>query len=115
MNLAKNFDRLRHYNLKLKLSKCKFFQPEVTSLGHKITDKGILPDPSKFNTIKNHPVPSTADETRRPMKAAEILEFAAKVISCVTEAIIISTSLGLMTNQDASRKNLGGRILAIVY
>lgn len=34
-----------------------FFQSEVTFLGHKVTDHGILPDDSKFETIKNNPTP----------------------------------------------------------
>lgn len=64
-NLAEVFERLRYYNLKLNPSKCKFFQTEVVYLGHKITDKGILPDDSKFNTLLNYPTPKNADEVRR--------------------------------------------------
>lgn len=64
-NLITVFNRLRHYNLKLNPSKCKFFQTEVTYLGHKITDKGIYPDDSKYSTVKNYPVPTNADEVRR--------------------------------------------------
>ena len=64
-NLRKVFDRLRCYNLKLNPSKCKFFQRSVTYLGHKITDKGIYPDESKFDTIKNYPLPKNADDVRR--------------------------------------------------
>lgn len=64
-NLTKVFDRLRQYNLKLNVQKCKFFRSEVTYLGHNITDKGILPDSSKFEAIKNYPTPKNADEVRR--------------------------------------------------
>ena len=64
-NLKTVFDRLKEYNLKLNISKCKFFRTEVTYLGHKITDKGILPDESKYETIKNYPIPKNADEVRR--------------------------------------------------
>jgi len=35
---------------------------EVTFLGHKCTDKGILPDDKKYN---NYPVPHNADSARR--------------------------------------------------
>ena len=64
-NLGSVFTRLRKYNLKLNISKCKFLRTEVTYLGHKITDKGILPDDAKFDTIKNYPVPKNADDVRR--------------------------------------------------
>lgn len=45
-------------------SKCSFFQSEVTFLGHKVTDHGILPDDSKFETIKNNPTPKNTNEIR---------------------------------------------------
>lgn len=64
-NLEKIFESLRLYNLKLNISKCKFLRTEVTYLGHKITDKGILPDDSKYEAIKNYPVPKSADDVRR--------------------------------------------------
>lgn len=60
-NLTKVFERLRQYNLKLNPSKCKFFQSEVTYLGHKITDQGIYPDDSKFSAVKNFPIPTNAE------------------------------------------------------
>lgn len=37
----------------------------MTYLGHKITDKGILPDDSKFEAVKNYPRPTNTDEVRR--------------------------------------------------
>jgi RNase H-like domain found in reverse transcriptase/Reverse transcriptase (RNA-dependent DNA polymerase)/Integrase zinc binding domain/Retroviral aspartyl protease len=64
-NLRSVFETCRKYNLKLNPSKCNFFRKEVTFLGHKVTDKGILPDESKFNVVKNYPIPSNADEARR--------------------------------------------------
>jgi len=38
---------------------------EVTFLGHKCTDKGILPEDKKYHVIKNYPVPHDADSARR--------------------------------------------------
>lgn len=64
-NLSRVFERLRHYNLKLNPTKCNFFCTEVTYLGHKITDHGILPDDSKFKVIKDFPRPTNPDEVRR--------------------------------------------------
>lgn len=64
-NLEDVFDTCRKYNLKLHPDKCIFFNQEVTYLGHKCTNKGILPDPSKFETVQKYPVPKNADEAKR--------------------------------------------------
>lgn len=64
-NLIKIFERLRKFNLKLNPAKCSFLNKEVTYLGHLVTDKGILPDPKKYNAIKIYPVPQNADDVRR--------------------------------------------------
>ena len=37
------FKRFREFNLKLKPSKCSFFQPEIMYLAHHISQWGILP------------------------------------------------------------------------
>lgn len=64
-NLTSVFQCLRAKNLKLNPDKCKFFQSEVTYLGHQISAEGIQPDPSKFEVIKQFPVPKNPDEVRR--------------------------------------------------
>jgi len=64
-NLESVFQRCRERNLKLHPDKCAFFRTEVTYLGHKCTDKGILPDSSKYDTIKNFPRPTNGDAVRR--------------------------------------------------
>jgi len=64
-NLEEIFQICRKTNLKLHPDKCNFFNSEVTFLGHKCTDKGILPDDSKFEKIQKYPRPTNADETRR--------------------------------------------------
>lgn len=64
-NLKKVFQTCRKYNLKLNPEKCNFFRKEVTFLGHKITDKGILPDDSKHDAINKYPLPKSADEVKR--------------------------------------------------
>lgn len=64
-NLKKVFERCRDVNLVLNAEKCSFFRTEVTYLGHKCTDKGILPDDAKYDVIKNYPVPRNADDVRR--------------------------------------------------
>jgi Reverse transcriptase (RNA-dependent DNA polymerase)/RNase H-like domain found in reverse transcriptase len=65
LNLSKIFKRLLDKNLKLNPLKCKFFQNSVVYLGHQITEKGIRPDPNKFETILKYPTPQNADDVRR--------------------------------------------------
>lgn len=64
-NLKEVFETCRRCNLKLNPQKCNFFRKEVTYLGHKITDKGILPDDSKYQIINKYPTPQSADEVKR--------------------------------------------------
>lgn len=47
-NLTNIFELCRKHNLKLNPEKCSFFMHEVTYLGHKCTDHGILPDDKKI-------------------------------------------------------------------
>ena len=57
-NLIQSFDRLRKYNLKLKLRKCIFFQNEVPFLGKLATTKGIGVDPKTIEAVINWPPPT---------------------------------------------------------
>ena len=52
------FVRLRKAKLKLKPSKCHFFQRQIKYLGHIISAGGILPDPDKLKAIERMPVPT---------------------------------------------------------
>lgn len=64
-NLEAVFKILRERNLKLNAEKCKFFQPEVTFLGHKCTADGILPDDTKIKSMNNYPQPHDKDSVKR--------------------------------------------------
>lgn len=64
-NLSSVFQLCRKYNLKLHPDKCQFFCREVSYLGHLCTDRGILPDSSKYCIIENYPKPKNADEVKR--------------------------------------------------
>lgn len=64
-NLKEVFEVMRKYDLKINPEKCKFFKREVTFLGHKCTENGILPDDAKFIAVKRYPVPSTKEEVKR--------------------------------------------------
>lgn len=64
-NLTQVFTICRKFNLKLNPDKCEFFRKEVTYLGHKCTEHGILPDESKYSKIENYPRPKNPDEVKR--------------------------------------------------
>jgi len=62
--LATVFDRLDHYSLKLKPSKCSLFQRKVSFLGHVVSGQGIECDQEKVATIATWPTPTSIAEVR---------------------------------------------------
>ena len=63
-HLTDVFARLSDHNLKVKLSKCHFAQPQVKLLGHVINADGIHVDKDKIAVIKESPPPSSKTEIR---------------------------------------------------
>ena len=61
-NLHKVLQRLRWHNLKLKPRKCEFFKTQVNYLGRVVTRDGVKVDPAKVETVKNWPVPKSAND-----------------------------------------------------
>lgn len=64
-NLRSIFEACKKGNLKINPEKCQFFKHEVSYLGHRCTDHGVLPDPEKLSTVTHYPVPKDKDATRR--------------------------------------------------
>ena len=62
--LRQVFERLRYANLKLGAEKCAFAAKEVSYLGHRVTEEGLLPDPALLTAIREIPPPKTATEVR---------------------------------------------------
>ena len=62
INLDRVLERLSNAKLSLKFEKCRFFQEEVSYLGHIISFKGIKPQPEKVKIIKDIPIPKTIHE-----------------------------------------------------
>ena len=52
--LRQVFERLRHANLKLGAEKCTFAAKEVSYLGHRVTEEGLLPDPALLTAIRGY-------------------------------------------------------------
>ena len=63
-HLREVFERLRKYNLRLKPSKCNFFQREFKYLGHIISAEGIGCDPDKVKAILEMPAPKSVKQVR---------------------------------------------------
>ena len=53
------FKRFWEFNLKLKPSKCSFFQSEIMYLAHYILQKGILPSQENVWAVQEFPMPET--------------------------------------------------------
>ena len=60
--LRQVFEQLRHAKLKLGAEKCTFATKEVSYLGHRVTEEGLLPDPSLLTAIREIPPPKNATE-----------------------------------------------------
>ena len=58
------FERLKHAKLKLSADKCTFAGREVSYLGHRVTEEGLLPDPSLLAAIREISPPQNATEVR---------------------------------------------------
>ena len=53
------FERFQEFNLKLKPSKCSFFQSEIMYLAHHISQRGILPSWENVWAMQEFPMPKT--------------------------------------------------------
>ena len=53
------FECFREFNLKLKPSKCSFFQSEIVYLAHHMSHEGICPSRENVHAIEEFPMPET--------------------------------------------------------
>ena len=59
------FQRLRETDLKLKDSKCNYFNTHIQYLGHLVSGKGIKPLPERLESVKKMPAPTTPKEIKQ--------------------------------------------------
>lgn len=64
VRLEEVLQRFQKAGLKLKPSKCNFFQREVRFLGHLVSAEGIQPDPANVQKIKDWPKPRCVTDIR---------------------------------------------------
>ena len=69
-NLQSVLQRLRQAGLRLKLSKCLFFQHQVKYLGHIISREGVATDPAKTQKVADWLVPTSKREVQQFLGAA---------------------------------------------
>ena len=93
--LRQDFERLRHTNLKLGAEKCAFAAKEVSYLGHRVTEEGLLPDPALLTAIREIPPPKTATEVR------SFLGLAGYYRRYVKNFAAIASPLHALTRKDA--------------
>nr|XP_022311305.1 uncharacterized protein K02A2.6-like [Crassostrea virginica] len=62
--LRKVIERATKYNLKLNYDNCEIRQPQVSYVGHLITENGIKPDPTKDRALVDMPRPKDKDGVR---------------------------------------------------
>jgi hypothetical protein len=58
------FELLQKDQWKVKFSKCKFAQRQISYLGYVISDQGVSTDPIKISVVVQWPTPSSAKELR---------------------------------------------------
>lgn len=57
-NMVALLDKCNEFGLRLSAKKIQFKSKSVTFMGHKLTDKGVAPDPTKITAVKEMPRPT---------------------------------------------------------
>ena len=91
-HLLEVFERLRHSKLKLGAEKCTFAAKEVS---HRVTEEGLLPDPSLLATIQEINPPKNATKVR------SFLGLAGYYCRYVKNFAVIAGPLHALTRKDA--------------
>ena len=89
------FQLLHKAGLKLKPSKCSFFQQEVQYLGHIVSQEGVSPDPSKVEKVFKCPILSSTQEVQ------QFLGFASYYRQFIQEFALIAKPLYRLTERNA--------------
>ena len=63
-HLNQVFQRLDKHKLRLNPAKCEFVSNKITYLGHVISADGVKPDPDKYVSVENFPIPKKVKDVR---------------------------------------------------
>ena len=58
-------DSLQSAGLKLKVTKCHFLRQSVECPGHRITPRGLVPNPKRVSAVTDFPVPTSVTQVRQ--------------------------------------------------
>ena len=90
-HLEEVFKQLKHAELKIKCSKCKFFKSQVHYLGYVIGVNGVQPLPGKVESIKKLVVPTNVDELHQFLGITgfyrKFVPFYADITNCLTKLL----------------------------
>ncbi|KAJ8003957.1 hypothetical protein DPEC_G00153790 [Dallia pectoralis] len=92
--LALVLSRFEHFNLKVKLSKCSFFKPEVSYLGHVISAHGVSTDPGKIQAVKEWKSPQSLAELKSFLGFASFYRRFVKNFACIAAPLHALSALG---------------------
>ena len=90
-NLSLVLQRIKDAGLRLKATKCAFFQDRVNYLGHVVSRDGVSVDQLKVNKVRNWPVPKTSKEVQQFLGLANyywrFVQGFAKLQDCCTDSL----------------------------
>ena len=81
------FDQFREHNLKLKLSKCKFFKEEITFLAHQVSKEGVQPGNLNLKAITECVPPQTYTEVCAFLGVVGHYRIFIKGFSCIAQPL----------------------------
>ncbi|CAF0882494.1 unnamed protein product [Brachionus calyciflorus] len=106
-NIKLVVDRLLHYGIKIKLSKCVPLSEEIKFLGHVVSFNSIKPDEEKIAAIKNFPLPLNLERLQSFMGLSGFYRKFIKAYAAIAKPIY---ALMLTRDLDSSYKNKNGTI-----
>ena len=94
-NLQEVFQHLCPAGLRLKPSKCTFFQHSVTYLGHIVSREGVAADPEKIRKVASWPTPSSSKEVQSFLRFASYYRHFIKDLAAVAKPLYCLTEKGV--------------------
>ena len=84
-NVASLLEKCSKQDLRLSVKTLQFKSPSVTFIDHKLTNKGVEPDPAKTDAITNMPTPTDKSGVQRFLG---ICQYLSKFCQNVSETVL---------------------------